>query len=329
MNPIKRRRTMEFAFSSAAAHFGGSMHDRRPRAFTLVELLVVISIIAILISLLLPALAKARFWANVTVCANNQRQIYLATAMYANDNLGFMPGCDAFQSVSGGTYATSYGGYPWEFQDYWYSNPILPSGVVWSQTVRWYGVGVLIGQKYMPPTNAVECPDFAISPQAQIGQKWSNYTQNGVFLLPKEYNTAAAAGDSPEQIANACFGQGSYVLDTEPYYNTFDPGNESHGRIGLPGTEGGWWSPGGLLKVPHITALIMCLTTYADINPQPATITHEMKGVNCTYIDGHTQWLPIHAATWSYFNSIGFPASSGGDMRGAYTFFPWATQQGW
>ena len=64
----------------------------RPRkAFTLVELLVVILIISVLIALLLPALAAAHRLANTVLCANNQRQIYLSYAEYASDNEGFCP----------------------------------------------------------------------------------------------------------------------------------------------------------------------------------------------------------------------------------------------
>jgi prepilin-type N-terminal cleavage/methylation domain-containing protein/prepilin-type processing-associated H-X9-DG protein len=61
------------------------------RAFTLVELLVVIGIIAILISILMPALTKVRNQALSVSCANNMRQIYQVCLMFATDNKGYLP----------------------------------------------------------------------------------------------------------------------------------------------------------------------------------------------------------------------------------------------
>jgi prepilin-type N-terminal cleavage/methylation domain-containing protein len=61
------------------------------RAFTLVELLVVIGIIALLIAILLPALAKARFQSTFTVCAERERQLVMAMQMYSQENRGFFP----------------------------------------------------------------------------------------------------------------------------------------------------------------------------------------------------------------------------------------------
>jgi prepilin-type N-terminal cleavage/methylation domain-containing protein len=60
------------------------------KAFTLIELLVVVAIIAVLVSILLPALAMAREAAKIAGCLSNQRQIGMAIMQYVNANNGWM-----------------------------------------------------------------------------------------------------------------------------------------------------------------------------------------------------------------------------------------------
>jgi prepilin-type N-terminal cleavage/methylation domain-containing protein/prepilin-type processing-associated H-X9-DG protein len=74
-------------------------HRRRYRAFTLVELLVVIGIIALLISILLPALSRAREAANTIKCASNLRTIGQGMAQYVSDNKNTYPSAYIYEGM--------------------------------------------------------------------------------------------------------------------------------------------------------------------------------------------------------------------------------------
>jgi prepilin-type N-terminal cleavage/methylation domain-containing protein/prepilin-type processing-associated H-X9-DG protein len=85
-------------------------------AFSLIELLVVIGVIAILIAMLLPALGRARAQARQTQCASQLRQLGQAFHLYANANGGYLPAWSGWHTYPDGANADDQPGLAWTEQ---------------------------------------------------------------------------------------------------------------------------------------------------------------------------------------------------------------------
>jgi prepilin-type N-terminal cleavage/methylation domain-containing protein len=134
----------------------------RQRAFTLVELLVVIGIIALLISILMPALSRVRDQANRVKCMNNVRNILHAIIMYSSENKQSLPSCGwggIKKGQPGWLYTTEMWGLP---------NPLprqyVEDGVVY---------------RYLKSLEVLKCPIDTERNAAGPTQEWTSYLMNG------------------------------------------------------------------------------------------------------------------------------------------------------
>ena len=180
-------------------------------AFTLVELLVVIGIIAMLIGLLLPALTRARETSKRVVCLSNLRQMAIAAQGYANTYHGYYP-ISYYDSYVG---TTTYS-YCWDLTTIY--GPSQPTTIVLG--LLWDGSGV---QKIQ------QCPSFEGASNT-MADPYTGYNYNTSYIGHGQYE-AIPAPAKVSQIHHpsltALFGDGQYASGADkfmraPYPNAGD-----------------------------------------------------------------------------------------------------------
>lgn len=176
---------------------------RRHSAFTLVELLVVIGIIALLISILLPSLAQARRAGYAIKCASNQRQILQAMIQYANDNDYAIPGSPSttgLHLLTPQTPALTNANCPVRVSIFDYKSPLAPylfvdfnEGPLLSDRLQ------RLGQ--LNEAEVFSCPDnkdllaTAFFPASAPAKQWNSYSTAVLFLYqPSDTSIPGWAG---------------------------------------------------------------------------------------------------------------------------------------
>ena len=159
-----------------SAHPRPQRLNPRIRGFTLVELLVVIGIIALLISILLPSLSKARQQANRVACASNLRQLGMAMLGYTNDNKDYFPHC-AGQNIQLPTAQAAGAPYDWL---YWERNSDNPKRDITQSSIVPY-----IGGSFTPKVFICPSDDTTYRSRPLDGPYRYSYTMN-IFVTDFE-----------------------------------------------------------------------------------------------------------------------------------------------
>lgn len=173
------------------------MHRRNESGFTLIELLVVIAIIALLISILLPMLDRAKELTRRAVCGSNMRQLGLGATAYANDRNLWYPVGFHDNNVSNPGWGEfpyyAFHDYYWGFEGGWLNLGLLyASGEEEDYTLTGYVGG---GELYFCPseTSARLQPEYYDPwPSYWYDSGWAN---KGVVLTSYSYNLRAANTD--------------------------------------------------------------------------------------------------------------------------------------
>ena len=165
------------------------------KGFTLIELLVVIAIIALLLSIIIPSLNKAREVASGIICLGNQKSLSLALIMYCSDNNDKMIGGHA-------TYTPNNGYPPWVMPplDYNSSGQIMPVNDYYSMTLEYRLNGIREGALY----DLVNNTDVYHCPGDRRYRRGTNHGTEPGYHIYRSYSMpqSLATNDNPDVLRN-------------------------------------------------------------------------------------------------------------------------------